>query len=1132
MVFQTILQTASLAKESIPDQENEMVKVGEINTEDIMPLNAKTMQAINRLTKSMQKAQPINKGTQLFSKPWFPNQRDPEDKDKPLYFGKVYVNLKTKGLTQQDGTELPFDWEGVFGKDEYGEINKVKIIFVQLNYNEGSFSTETGIKGILETDTEGKHYWADENGDPIKLPLYSKDLKPYKYEVYIERSNSERVNLILDGSFGTPDFTFAKPDPKTGEIVADVFMDNTLIQLASTKFVSEWNTDTIENDRPVVEFSYNTHNVGSNGEEIEGYFEFPKNNIDIEIIRDDNREDGKYSSILLEKVPTVDVADPDPESNDTYTLDRDNNRISYKERTYNYTFNYDVINGGKLTMTEVLILKFDANGGKFDSVQPGEEQVKEHEVIYTKDLTDSIEEPKSDYETFLGWGIKDESNNFVKDKRGNILLVDESAFKNIKKSQIYYAVWDKHPISADFLEVKESFKDGTGYVNDFIPKLETLKGQVKIKDASGTPQALTDYDTLQILDDDGNAIADADLKDKLYEKLKEDDATEVSRKVTLKAKVTHKNGTSQEVDIPIKVIKNIYEAKTLTEKPIYVPENYVKVTVDPTTKAQDPQKTYFYVNPAAKVVIPGENPTGKDDNLFLKWTMKADNATGEGTEYKLTDKPRTQFTEATTITAQYSSDVIPQTGDDKPQGVPDNFVKVTFVPTDKGTMDGAKIFWVNPAKEVTIPVNNPVGITYYTFNEWKIGDVKTGETYTVGTPKQFTDKNGTTITATYTESKNIIEYDPKNPETKPAGYITVSFEADLGLKLKGVKYYFVKKNAIDTDGNPLTLGSTALKKPEYDTANGYKFDKWEPADTTTIGTEDIVVTAKAKQDSSPDKPDKPGDGPGYGPSYPEVIYRDRVVEKEKIVEKIVHVDDGMNKEIRYMQGFDGFFRPYDGLSRAEAAQILANALREDGYVYNPNFVLPYSDVGDMWYTEAVKVVTEAGVFKGDGNGLFKPTDKITRVEWIATLRRFQNLQEANGNTMNLKAGHWATNEVQAAYEAGWLDIYQNGIAKFVSDEPITRQEVAAVSNKAFRRVLDKIYIDRNYKGLINYKDIDSSMALYEDILCASNTFLHDGRRYRAHGVLYKEIKFDHKTIFNIDTDDLKIIQDKFQYILR
>ena len=32
-----------------------------------------------------------------------------------------------------------------------------------------------------------------------------------------------------------------------------------------------------------------------------------------------------------------------------------------------------------------------------------------------------------------------------------------------------------------------------------------------------------------------------------------------------------------------------------------------------------------------------------------------------------------------------------------------------------------KIFWVNPEKEVTIPVKNPVGKQYFTFKEWKIG---------------------------------------------------------------------------------------------------------------------------------------------------------------------------------------------------------------------------------------------------------------------------------------------------------------------------------------------------------------------------------------------------------------------------
>ena len=1760
MAIQTIIPTVSFAKESSSYQKENMVKVGTLDASNLMPLNGKTMQQINRLTKKAQDGQPIEKGTQLFSKPWFPNQRDPEDKDKPLYFGKVYVNLKTKGLTQQDGTELPFDWEGVFGRDEYGDLNKVKVIFVQLNYKEGSFSTETGIKGILETDTEGKHYWVDENGDPIKLPLYSKDFKPYKYEVYIERSNSERVNLILDGSFGTPDFTFAKPDPKTGEIVADVFMDNTLIQIASTKFVSEWNTDTIEDDRPVVEFSYNTHNKNKDGEEIEGYFEFPKNNKDIEIIRDDNGEDGKYIASWLEKVPTVDVADPDPESNDTYTLDRDNNRISYKGKTYNYTFNYDVINGGKLTMTEVLTLKFDANSGKFDSIQQDQEQVKEHEVIYTKNLTDTIEEPKKDRETFLGWGIKDEKNNFIKDKRGNILLVDESAFKNIKESQTYYAVWDKHPISADQLEVKESFKDGDTWVNDFIPELAKLKEQVKIKDANGVPQALTDDDTLQILDDSGNPIADKDLKDKLYEKLKEDPATEVSRLVTLKAKVTHKNGTSQTVDIPIKVIKNIYEAKTEEGKPNYVPNGYVKVTVDPTTKAEKPQKYFYYVNPKAKVVIPGENPVGTPGNNFINWTIPG--AGADPVEYKLTERPRHQFGAETTITANYVGNIveqknedkpkvpddfvkvtvdttdkattetkftktfwvkkdtpvridvkdpvakyetqafskwrqekdtdrfdvidlkvnqtftksetlikafysplaIPEQGQGKPSTVPDNFIKVIFdptdkatdtkeivwwvapkkeavrftitspvgkavqggdgetlytwkfdtwetkgdkltyvegsnnytlntnkvtdgevfkaqyktdniipydptslmdqpegyvnvtfkaetglslkdvkayyvkknakvtlntikdnekkgyptveekagyafdkwdpadtteikdkdivvtakakpvsdvmekkegetkpqgyvevkfVPTDKATDETEKTFWVNPEKEVTIPVKDPLGKTYYTFKGWKIGDVTTGENYSPTTLKKFTEN--TTITATYEETPSIIPYDPTDPITKPEGYVRVSFEAEEGINLSNVKDYYVKKNA------NITLGNSELVKPTTEAMTGYEFKEWNKKDSFVIGTDDVVVKALAKtipdaieKKEGVDKPkdyvevtfkaDESGNGTvtektyfvnpnkyvqltppddakgktgyefgawsenlsnykqytkdtvitasfnpiasvipktedndsekpagyvkvdfiiegkggkianketttyfvnpekdvtiqppktvadtgyvfekwdqdtttkakytkditvkgsfkklgdiipstdnqgepnpkpkGYvtvtfekGPNgktitgqtvyyvnpqagktladitKPEVeaetgykftawdtensfkitedkrviaqyeelenvipqkntdqsdkptgyatvtflpgahgkltghtvfyinpnksvrleshaprvtadtdytftgwdasihwpiqyrdgdkitaLYRGKeesggswqtgtlgptrtrtvtVVEKEIVK---VPAEKTFRKEVRYMQGYNNYFRPGAGLTRAEAAQILANALVEDGYRYDPNFAIHYKDiVGNEWYAKAIRITSQANVFKGYDTGYFDPHKKITRAEWIGTLRRFQELERVSGNHMQVRADHWAMGEIEAAYKEGWLAIYGQGLAKFRADEFIPRQEVAAVSNKAFNRVLDKTYIHRNSKNLINYKDVNPSLWSYEDILCASNGFIHDGKSFWGHKVDYK------KDLYNLNLDGYTVTKDKFQRLER
>ena len=268
----------------------------------------------------------------------------------------------------------------------------------------------------------------------------------------------------------------------------------------------------------------------------------------------------------------------------------------------------------------------------------------------------------------------------------------------------------------------------------------------------------------------------------------------------------------------------------------------------------------------------------------------------------------------------------------------------------------------------------------------------------------------------------------------------------------------------------------------------------------------------------------PKHGPDPRPSEPQIIYRDRIVEKEKIVEKIVKIKDNERlKELRYMQGFNGKFRPYDGLRRSEAAQILANALKADGYAYDPFYPISYTDIGDTWYTEAVRIVSQAGVFQGYSDGTFKPEGKITRAEWVATLRRFQDLKKVSGNDMGLSMGHWATEEIEAAYQAGWLDVYTSGIAYFDANAPITRQEVAAVSNKAFDRVLDKAYLKRNVNNMIHYKDINPSMPLYEDILCASNTLLTDGRYYKANAI-------DMDTLtFNIITDDLLIYQKKFQF---
>ena len=1378
MVLQTMMPVAGFAKEITPEQNN-LVKVGTIDIKSYPQIDAKTAQEANRRKRQELQGRKMERGAQLFSAPYFPNQ-DPTDDQKPLIFANVNAIFTTKGL---DGGN--FDWEGVFGKDSDGKQNKAQIVFEQMD---DKTSTRTGVKFFLKVDKDGTYTWSDSEGNPSKLPLYSKDLKAYRYEVLLDEDVTDHVKLLTARFIGTGGgYAFGKPDPVTGEIVGNINLDLSLQQIASTKFTSKWNTAVVEADRPTVEGSYLTGY--EKDPEDYGIFKFPSNDTDKTIIRNDKldpQNPGEYSEYLateLDKKPTVGVADPDPDATDTYTIDRNNSRISYKGKTYKYEVEYDVIKGGKLTMTEILPVTFDANGGEFKNfTAPDTKEKITKEVEYDGALTDKAENPTKDRETFKGWATE---------AKGKPLTEEEfkEAIKNIKEAKTFYAIWDNNDIVAKELEVKESFKDGTKYVNDFIPTLETLKGQVKINDENGDPQALEATDTFEILNDSGTAITGDDLKDYLYEKLKEKDNPngEPTRVETVKTKITHKNGTVQTVDIPIKVIKNIYEAKTLAEKPYYVPDGYVKVTLDPTTKATDPQKTYYYVNPKAKVVIPGEDPTGTGDNKFVKWTMKADDATGEGTEYKLADKPRTQFEKASTITAQYVSDVIPQEGDTKPEGTPDNFVKVTFVPTDNGTMEGAKIFWVNPDKEVTIPVKDPVGKTYFTFKEWKIGDVNTGETYKVGTAKQFTDKNGTTITATYEEAKNIISYNPNEPITRPDGYVRVTFAADPGLKLTEQKAYYVKKNA------GIKLGNAELVKPAYKEETGYKFKEWDKKDDLVIEATDIVVTAKAtkldnvipetKEDGTPNekpagykevtfvikdddktkgsidgvakfyvnpteyvtitppatkantgyefgawsqntenstnykedttitgsfnglkdiipktnpdgtentKPDgyktvtfvidpatggkiadkeitvyyvnpnkdvtvpqpktqadtgyefdkwdqdtvtaakkyaedttvkgnfkelsdiiptiddngKPNARPdGYVrvdviPTYfakdptiksywvnpTKVVeipkmeieplndnfkflgwdqkftqqFKDNtnIVAKFKIVLKPTPGYDGggniyigggaiyiggtiekkvevpakakpLRKEVRYMQGFNGYFRPHDGLTRAEAAQILANALVEDGYNYNPNYQISYPDIGNEWYTRAIKITTEANVFAGYDDGLFRPEKKITRAEWVATLRRFQNIAEADGNHMNLSGNHWAKAEIEGAFNEGWLKIYTDGLAKFNADEFIPRQEVAAVSNRAFNRVFDKTYIDRNDNALINqYKDVKRSMWAYEDILCASNTFVHDEQLYRAH-----DVKND-KLTFNVDLGGLEIIQDKFQRILR
>lgn len=1990
-----------------------------ISVEEVKEKNHKNIDALDGLEID---DEIVPKAVRSTKSPYITGQQ-PADPDKPKYWANVEGKLTTRGI--DGGT---FDWNKVLGQGA-----KVKLLFTQTNGN-----VMTGVRFYLEVGKDGTYTWQGSDGKPTYLPLYDVDGNPYTYNVQIERNFSENVQLIIQESNGTPKAKFRQEGDK--QVATISFLDIEIQQVASTKFVSEWHTDLAETERPQIEGYFEADT------DIENDFNFPKNDTKRTILRssfvenfDEDEDNGPWSflSSEIEKTPkTVKV------KTDTQGLTFEDKNgvktVTSGDHKFKYDFTYDVINGGKLTMTEIIPVTFDANGGKFVSItEPNAEQKIVKEVDYEGTLTDKAENPENAGKAFKGWAT---------DAKGTTPATEDD-FKNITEKKTFYAIWSDEDIQADELKVAESLitfrKNGTQNItNDFVPTFEDLKAQVKVKDASAK-FSIVDDKGKEYTEDDKDSL---DLKKFIYEKVKENNKDEVSRTEIVKAKITYDNGTIREIEIPIKVLKNIYKGTDDGNKYPHIPDDYVKVTINPTDKAQDSQKTYYYVNPKAKVKVPVKDPVGAGDNKFSKWTMKADSASGDGADYTKTD--RHQFTEDSTIIAQYGNgtikivyvdendkeidkkyqiagqdypseksgglgteandidfekkgpdfkgyifnirdsikgkhykdpsdpdkldtvtykynkkvttkdpnndnayfkvvfdandgsfgtdtqktlwvymhtgdnpvtfeearaeieseyglptkdmaefkewqdkatagskiaddyvikvpdwdwttypedgytpevfyahyeqasafvkyldldgkpiadefkidtekyptekegkageniakdvftaetapkftgykfnrielnpangkysldknttikiyyeevpDVIPANPDgSNPDSVPDDYVRVEFVPTDKGTIDGDKVFFVNPKKEVTIPVNNPKAKATYKFKEWKMGADAEGEKYIPSTPKKFTQD--TTITATYEETENIIPYDPSLPDpmVRPEGYVRVTFAADDGLKLTESKAYYVKKNA------GIKLGNKELVKPKYSEETGYKFDKWDKEDSLVIETADIVVTANAtkldnvipekdkndkpnekpngykevtfvvktgdeakgsitgvakfyvnpteyvkinppaikaetgyefgawdkdatiptvydkdttitgsfnglkdiipnknpdgtenkkpegyktvtfvidpatggkiadkevkvyyvnpakdvtvpqpktkadtgyefdkwdkdttkakkyteditvkgkfkklddiipstdpttgdantkpegyltvtfdkgnhgkeitgqtvyyvnpkadpvktlaeitkptvspetgykfkswnfadtkeilsdltvtaqytpiddvipkdkptggenekperyitvtfekgangelegntifyvnpnksvvledkaptikpntgytsagwdtsinkaiqykegdkitalynelgdvipqeKTDGSdkpagyltvtfldgghgtlsgktvyyvkpnkevtvpaptvkpsvgyefkdwdkaltqtftadntnitaqykeldniipqkntdgsdkpdgyhtvtfkpddngtlsgtlvcyvkpnvdidltntangitknpkvgytaeggtwspaitnkqytkdetytftfkalanvipeknddgttntkpdgyvkvefiagangklvggnktyyvnptkdikvgdltipkpqanngyeflrwaesidenevingnkkfeaifvpitkypdnpnPDNPDRPDD-PYYperpdDPYYPERPYyplRPKVRYETVIQEKIVKVpvpDHAYVKEVRYMQGFKGEFRPKDGLTRAEAAQILANALVEDGYKYNANFKLPYKDIGEAWYTRAVKIVTEAKVFAGYDDGNFKPQDKITRNEWIATLKRFQELGDVSGNHMKLKDGHWAMDEIEAAYKEGWLKIYTDGLATYEGDKFIPREEVAAVSNKAFKRILDKTYIRNNEKNLISYKDVKKDMWSYEDILCASNTFLYKKDLYRAHW-----IKEDNNQ-FNINTEGFEIVKAKFQ----
>ncbi|WP_342528145.1 S-layer homology domain-containing protein [Chryseomicrobium sp. FSL W7-1435] len=158
----------------------------------------------------------------------------------------------------------------------------------------------------------------------------------------------------------------------------------------------------------------------------------------------------------------------------------------------------------------------------------------------------------------------------------------------------------------------------------------------------------------------------------------------------------------------------------------------------------------------------------------------------------------------------------------------------------------------------------------------------------------------------------------------------------------------------------------------------------------------------------------------------------------------VHYENIYNLTDRsILKGYpDGTYQPEQQLTRAEAAVILANALKLDSLDAPRAF---FSDVKrGSWYFEEVSLLAKHDLITGYENGKFGPNDKLTRAQMATILANAYDLFSASDLELpftDVVEGSWYDEYVQGMYR---FDVTAGTTpTKFAPNDFVRRDEMAS-----------------------------------------------------------------------------------------
>ncbi|MGN4738180.1 N-acetylmuramoyl-L-alanine amidase [Bacillus cereus group sp. MYBK227-1] len=111
---------------------------------------------------------------------------------------------------------------------------------------------------------------------------------------------------------------------------------------------------------------------------------------------------------------------------------------------------------------------------------------------------------------------------------------------------------------------------------------------------------------------------------------------------------------------------------------------------------------------------------------------------------------------------------------------------------------------------------------------------------------------------------------------------------------------------------------------------------------------------------------------------------------------------------RVLNGYpDGTFGSNDSLDRASATKIMTKVL---GLQIDSNAKPSFTDSQNHWATPYIAAAEKAGIVKGEGNGIFNPSGKVTRAAMATMLVNAYKLQSTPNHNEQVKfedlKGHW------------------------------------------------------------------------------------------------------------------------------